>query len=335
MAKQNYDDEWVKLTLNDRFQRIIRHKEYRAFCDNYPEYFDEDGWEKHSLPNPENVAEGDQEPNLEEYNKMRNDFEVIKDKFGLDSLIHYDRHVAELDLLNLPIFTAHSPVKCTYYRYEEDGALNSTPIHPDNSIHLKIDTSPEYPEDYILNEVRGYIKAARTVAEFKKVINRFMENQTAYKAYDLYIKGASDQTIAFLLGLGSPNTARSKVKRAHELIYDEPLIEDEKLPSDEILASEERWDEISEGPNRQHKLLSLPDQIEEIFGTPESADPVRPLEYQELFNHLKSFCINCITDHKCREEMLKGLDFHNPPPLTPCDKFIQSLNKYLLTGKTT
>ena len=109
--------EWLKETLNERWQVLRRDPEYVKFCNEYASAFDENGIMK--------VWEG-LEPRPEEIRKL----------FGLETICHPSLNLSKEELLDYPIFNKPSAVS---YEWAEEGPGLHSPIVDDHFIKLRID----------------------------------------------------------------------------------------------------------------------------------------------------------------------------------------------------
>ncbi len=296
MKPKDYDDKWTRMALVDRFQRIIRHPEYKAFCDEHLEYFDDQGWQTDLLDKSE----------------LTGAFEKMGDRFGLEAIIHYRHAPSYFDKLHaLPIFKEVSSVSIFWFREEVDGVLTSSPIHSDGCLHLQIDMNAQ--ETRIVNEVQQLLRQFRRTDEHHR--NHLEKNAVCFRVYDLYFDGGRPTDIAKALGLNSVQSACDKIRKAYDLIG--IPFEPRTGLTDQELAALGRWDECAKPYTLREKLPNTP--VDQIVASIDVAPSQTSAVKSQAGQDIQQFCDKCPEgNQKCRSTIFEALETEDYTKMQVC-----------------
>lgn len=169
MTTKKYDISWTHEVLDDRYQRIIRHPDYQALCDEHSSYtfflpggstttinfFDNTGFENKML--------------LLDHPHVEKKFLATKEQFDLDSIVHYESKISPEELLSHPIFKNPTAVHTTYKKEERDGIIELSPVRDDGTMHILVYAPPETPNKQILDEIAEQVRSAQSPDEFSSI----------------------------------------------------------------------------------------------------------------------------------------------------------------------
>ena len=152
--------EQTNYNLYIRWQAVRRDPEYRAFCDQYKQYFDDDGvmrWELLPTEDAENEADH------------------IKETYGLDFTYHYN---TDLDLdyfIDRYVFKRPFAVDYIFKEKLDFKTIPETvvdifdPFWEPNFIHLRVNVSEGITEAQLKEEFLEKVKEARELAGITRI----------------------------------------------------------------------------------------------------------------------------------------------------------------------
>ena len=211
-------EQWLEKSLYDRWQRVRRHPEYVAFCEEKKDKFDTDGYivDEWIYNNDEKAI-------------------AIRKKFGIDLIWHYSKDIPENEMLAALLFRKSLPVEHLWPErpFSEKGRIVITPLFDNRFIRLEIDVNAN--TEQILGTVKEFIEHARAnIIDFKKERSDLEQRIEAYSAWDLRLKHTDWTWPQIALKYYSEETKNDageglvadrlikRFKRAYELIYDAP-----------------------------------------------------------------------------------------------------------------